>query len=160
MGIFHRKSNEEKIKEEQRAFSKMFNLREDEIKVKNLGVWGGTWAMDKTFLVYLGGLDPASCGARVRVPIKDIETVTVETAAGGWILKIVGKGAELARVMYTNPNHAEQAQGWILENIKKETQSKQTKTEIVDSKVCPYCGKYYQDKPNYCPNCGKKLKVD
>ena len=26
------------------------------------------------------------------------------------------------------------------------------------SKLCPHCGKYYQGNPNFCPNCGGRLK--
>ena len=32
------------------------------------------------------------------------------------------------------------------------------KGEKGKNKLCPYCGKYYQGNPNYCPNCGNKLK--
>ncbi|HHV80499.1 TPA: zinc ribbon domain-containing protein [bacterium] len=24
--------------------------------------------------------------------------------------------------------------------------------------LCPYCGKYYEGNPSYCPNCGHELK--
>ena len=38
---------------------------------------------------------------------------------------------------------------------------KKEKTKVVtteESKLCPHCGKYYQGNPNFCPNCGNKLK--
>ena len=26
-----------------------------------------------------------------------------------------------------------------------------------DAKLCPYCGKYYEGVPAFCPNCGQSL---
>jgi len=26
------------------------------------------------------------------------------------------------------------------------------------SLLCSHCGKYYQGNPNFCPNCGRRLK--
>ena len=27
------------------------------------------------------------------------------------------------------------------------------------SKLCPHCGKYYNDNPVFCPNCGQEISV-
>lgn len=28
---------------------------------------------------------------------------------------------------------------------------------LIESKLCPHCGKYYAHTPAFCPNCGQKL---
>jgi hypothetical protein len=72
---------------------------------------GGTLKMENGFLSYQNPY-----GRTFRVLIKDIETVTVDVKGwGNGILKIIGKGTELAQekmpVMLAN-----KCQSWILEN--------------------------------------------
>lgn len=29
--------------------------------------------------------------------------------------------------------------------------------QVHEPKLCPHCGKYYDNTPSFCPNCGAKL---
>ena len=34
-----------------------------------------------------------------------------------------------------------------------------SKNKIMATSLCPFCGKYYENNPPFCPNCGKDLKA-
>lgn len=84
--------------------------KEKILRIGLLGA-GGTFKMDGTMLHY-----QHPYGRFFTVPLKDIQTVSVDSA--GWgkcFLKIVGGGTELAKEKMP-VSWAKQAQAWILEN--------------------------------------------
>lgn len=103
--------------------AKRFNLNRDEIVIKKLGLSGGNLAKDQTFLCYDGGF-LSNLGSRFKVPVRDIETVTVDTKDSLIsFLRIMGKGTELAKAVMPHEK-AEEAQEWILKNLKRKKEVK------------------------------------
>ncbi|XOB46619.1 MAG: hypothetical protein ACKKMV_00330 [Candidatus Nealsonbacteria bacterium] len=83
---------------------------EKQLKIGWVGE-GGRLIIKEGFLNYFHPY-----GRTFRVPIKDIETVTIDMSRWGkGKLKIIGKGAELAS-MEMPINWANKCQEWILKN--------------------------------------------
>lgn len=88
----------------------MASLDKKTYKIGTFGV-GGKLTLDDMFLAY-----QHPYGRTFRVPVKDIQSVTVDVI--GWgkgTLKIIGNGAELAREKMPI-SWANKCQEWILKN--------------------------------------------